>query len=70
MFEPLQIIMASLIVLASNKVGTLRFYINYCKAKAVTIQDSYPIPQMVKCIEFLGDITILSKLHAAADICK
>lgn len=43
------------ILFASRRDGSLKFCVEYWKLNAVTKRESYTIPRMDKCIEYLGD---------------
>lgn len=44
----------SLIVFVPKKNGRPHFCVDYCRLKAFKVRDSYPIPPMDDCIDFLG----------------
>lgn len=66
-FEPTQTEWEAPIVFARKKDGAFRFFVDYCKLKAVTIRDFNPIPHMDDCINYLGDATIFSTRDANSD---
>lgn len=57
---------AALIVFTAKKDGPLRICVDYGKLSAVTIQDSYSMPRMNKCINSLGDAMTFSTLDIKA----
>lgn len=61
--EPTNAEWASPIVCAPKKDGSLRTGVDYRKINAVIARDSYPIPRMDKCIDFLGSAKDFS-LHS------
>lgn len=58
---------ASPIKFASKKDRSLRFCVHYRKLNALTVRDSYPLPQMDECINLLGEAMIFSTLDASSD---
>lgn len=62
--EPTQTECASPIVFAHKKDGTFQFCDDCRKSNLVTERDSYPIPQMDRCIDSLGDAIVLLTLDA------
>lgn len=55
---------ASPVVIMPEQDKSYRTCINYRKLNAITIRDTYPLPQIDTCINFLRDATVLSTLHA------
>lgn len=53
---------ASLVVLAPNKVETLRFSVDYWTIDTTTTLDSYPLVRMEECIDSFGDGHVYSTL--------
>ena len=53
---------ASPVVFVPKSDGTLRFCVDYRKLNAMKIRDSYPIPRMDECIDYLGKATIFTTL--------
>ena len=66
--EPATSEWASLVVLLPKKDKTLRFCVDYRKLNTVTQRDSYPLPRMYECIDFLGDATIFTRLDCNSGI--
>lgn len=61
--EPEKTEWASLMVFLSKEYGTLQLSVDYRKLNVVIIRYSYPKAPMGKCIDSLGDVTILCTLH-------
>jgi Reverse transcriptase (RNA-dependent DNA polymerase) len=60
--EPASSERASPVVLVTKPDGTLSLCVDYKKLNAVTILDTYPLPRMDECIEFIGDAQIFTTL--------
>lgn len=52
------------IVIEPKHDRSYRMCFDYRKLNAVTICDTYPLPRMDECIDFLGDATVFSALDA------
>jgi hypothetical protein len=52
--EPAALAWASNVVLIQEKVGSLRFYVEYRKLNNLTYKDSYPLPRIDICLHSLG----------------
>lgn len=61
---------ASSIVIAPKKDRSARFCVDFRKANAVTVRDSYPIPQIYKRMDCFGDEKVISTLDANAVYCN
>ena len=44
--------------------GSMRFYVDYGKLNAVTVKDTYPLPRLDECLDWLGDTKVFSALDA------
>ena len=51
-------------LLAPKKDGTLRFCVDFRRLNALTIPDTYPLPQMEDCIDSLGEARLFTTLDA------
>lgn len=58
---PVRMEVASRIAFVPKEDGILSICVDYRKINAQTIQDSYHIPHMDKCIDSFGNETIFSK---------
>lgn len=56
---PPKIECTSHIFIASEKLGILRFYVNYSKLNVITKIDCYPIQRMDECIDSLRKASFL-----------
>lgn len=54
---------ASPVVLVPKNDGTMRFCVDYRKFNAVTVRDSYPLPQIDECIDSVSDATVFITLY-------
>lgn len=61
--EPVQNELTLPFVLAPKKDGTLQLCVDYCKRDVLAVRDSYPLPRMDECIDFLGDAHVFSNFH-------
>lgn len=68
--EPAQTECAAPNVFVPKKDGTVRFYDDYRRLNVLTKRDSYPIPRMAKCIDFLAKATIFSALDSTVNTDK
>jgi Reverse transcriptase (RNA-dependent DNA polymerase) len=50
------------VVLVPKPDGSLQFCVDYRRLSAVTIRDSYSLPRMDECIEYLGDACVFTTL--------
>jgi hypothetical protein len=57
--EPATSEWASPVILVPKPDGSLRFCIDYRKLNAITVRDTYPLPRMDECIDYLGDAVVL-----------
>lgn len=55
---------ASPVLTVPKKDRSFRFYINYHHLNNVTGKDTYPLPQIITCIDSLGTANIFSTLDA------
>ncbi len=62
--RPSQSEWASPVVLAPKSDGSMRFCFDYRRLHAVTKRNSYPLPRMDECIDFLGSAKVFSCLDA------
>lgn len=62
--KPAQNEWASPIIFAPKKDRSLLFYIDYRMLNAITVCDSYPIPQMDEYIYSLGEATVFTTVDA------
>ena len=53
---------ASTVVLISKKDVSVRFCVEYRKLNALTVKDTYPLPQMDECLDNLGDAVLFTTL--------
>ena len=60
--EPAQSEWASPVVLVPKPNGTLRFCVDYRRLNAITVRDTYPLPRMDECIDFLGEANVFTTL--------
>jgi hypothetical protein len=60
--EPATCEWASPIVLVPKPDGSLRFCVDYRKLNSITIPDTYPLPRMDECIDYLGDAAVFTTL--------
>lgn len=58
--EPAHMSWLAPILFAPRKGGSLPFCVDYRRLTAVTKRDSYPIPCMDKCINYLGEVAVFS----------
>lgn len=54
------------ILIFPKKDSSFRFCVDYHKPNVVTIRDSYPLPRMDECIDFLVEATAISTLDASS----
>lgn len=52
------------VVFVTKKDGALRICVDHSKQNALIGQDSYPIPRMGKCVDWLGKATLFLMLDA------
>lgn len=62
--EPSQAEWSFPVVLVPKSDGTPRFCVDYRRLNEVTVKDTYPLPRMDDCIDFLGEATVFSMLDA------
>ncbi|CAN8075543.1 unnamed protein product [Agarophyton chilense] len=55
---------ATPLVLVAKKDGSIRFCVDYRELNAVIKRDSYPIPRMDDCLDFLGEAVVCTTLDA------
>ena len=65
--EPSQAEWSFPVVLVPKPDGTPRFCVDYRRLKDLTVRDTYPLPRMDDCIDFLGEATVFSMLDATLD---
>lgn len=61
--EPVQTEYVSSIVLARETNKILRLCVSYRKRNAVAVRDTYPLPTMDECIDFLIDAQVFLSLE-------
>ena len=54
----------STVLQAPKKDGTLRFCADFWRLNALTIPDTYPLPQMEDCLDILGEARLFTTLEA------
>jgi len=64
--EPSQSELASPVVLIPTPDGSPRFFIDYGHLNERTVRDSYPLPLMDGCLDFLGDAQLFFMLDCDA----
>jgi Reverse transcriptase (RNA-dependent DNA polymerase) len=60
--EPATSEWASPIVLVPTSDGSLRFCVDYRRLNAIAIPDTYSLPRMDECIDYLGDSAVFTTL--------
>lgn len=64
--EPSQAEWSLPVVIVPKAVGTPRFCVDYRRLNKITVKDTYPLPRMDDCIDFLGDAMVFSTMDCNA----
>lgn len=64
--EPSQVEWSFPVVLVAKSDGTPRFCVDYRRLNNLTVRDTFPLPRMDDCIDFLGEAAVFSLLDANA----
>lgn len=62
--EPVQTEWSSPVFFKQKKIRKLNFYAEKQKLNGVTVCDSYPLPTLRECVDFVGDAEVFSGLNA------
>ena len=60
--EPSQAVWSFPVVMVPKLDGSSRFGVDYSRLKDLTVKDTYPLPRMDDCIDFLGEASVFSML--------
>jgi len=52
------------VVMVPKPEGSPRFCVDYRRLNDVTVKDTYPLPRMDDCIDFLGEASVFSMLDS------
>jgi hypothetical protein len=61
--KPLNSLYLSLVLFVKKKDGSLHFYIDYRQLNALTKKDQYPLPLIIKTLDWLANLLIFTKLN-------